>query len=417
MLIVFSLVGYHVVSANERINETEDIIVEQNHQENYYSSYGYTIDNPHIILNPYQISPLTALILFETGDEVSITVTVEGKDLNTTYQNTFFKSKKHIIPIYGLYPNYENKVIISYENIKKEYVIKTDPLPKDFKLNDTNILGNLTFISDDYYSYAIDQNKDVRWFLSKKYLGKITKLENGHFLLGSDIYLSNHYPKDILEIDLLGKIFYQYSIKDGYYGTYAETNTSLFVLSKNLIEIDRQSGVVLNEIKLQEEYHNISYNKDTNMLELKGKHGLVIKKDTLESASKSDIVEKNERIDTSDFYSNQYEYRFVKGVKFSDMQETELSKKNIFLIGYKKIDTNYLNYHIQIQKTVDYLQIDGDFNEQDEVYIILDKFLDKKIYDMTENKIIINKSGLNGKYSIYIKINDTIYKTNYFVIF
>ena len=191
----------------------------------------------------------------------------------------------------------------------------------------------------------------------------------------------------------------------------------MFVLSKNLIEIDRQSGVVLNEIKLQEEYHNISYNKDTNMLELKGKHGLVIKKDTLESASKSDIVEKNERIDTSDFYSNQYEYRFVKGVKFSDMQETELSKKNIFLIGYKKIDTNYLNYHIQIQKTVDYLQIDGDFNEQDEVYIILDKFLDKKIYDMTENKIIINKSGLNGKYSIYIKINDTIYKTNYFVIF
>ena len=57
----------------------------------------------------------------------------------------------------------------------------------------------------------------------------------------------------------------------------------------------------------------------------------------------------------------------------------------------------------------------GKFKKDDEVYLILDKFLDKRIYDIKSNTTIINQYGLEGKYSIYLKINNTIYKTNTYI--
>ena len=65
--------------------------------------------------------------------------------------------------------------------------------------------------------------------------------------------------------------------------------------------------------------------------------------------------------------------------------------------------------------------ITGEFNKDDYVYIILDKFLDKRIYKLdTSNKIsykYIHNNSLKGKYSIYIKINDKIYKINNYINF
>ena len=54
----------------------------QEYEKEYYSTfankckektnYGYTFDEPNIIVNPYGISPLTALILFETEEEYDV---------------------------------------------------------------------------------------------------------------------------------------------------------------------------------------------------------------------------------------------------------------------------------------------------------------------------------------------------------
>lgn len=40
---------------------------------------GYTWDDPMVILNPYQISPLTAVVLFDTEEEYGVRFTVKGK--------------------------------------------------------------------------------------------------------------------------------------------------------------------------------------------------------------------------------------------------------------------------------------------------------------------------------------------------
>ena len=84
------------VSNQKAINEKLDKIKE---------SKQYTIEKPYIELNPYKISPLSAIIIFQTEDEVEVEVSING-DTATKME----KTKKHVIPIYGLFEDYENKI-------------------------------------------------------------------------------------------------------------------------------------------------------------------------------------------------------------------------------------------------------------------------------------------------------------------
>ncbi len=91
----------------------------QNEKEKQINAEGYTIENPKVILNPYGNSPLTALIIFETSDLTSPTVTIKGKDKNTTITHTFTPSKIHILPIYGLYADTNNEISIKVNKTTK----------------------------------------------------------------------------------------------------------------------------------------------------------------------------------------------------------------------------------------------------------------------------------------------------------
>ena len=46
------IVGYFFVTGGEKVLEKKDILVYQSELENKFTSYGYTIDEPNIILNP-----------------------------------------------------------------------------------------------------------------------------------------------------------------------------------------------------------------------------------------------------------------------------------------------------------------------------------------------------------------------------
>ena len=99
---------------------------------------------------------------------------------------------------------------------------------------------------------------------------------------------------------------------------------------------------------------------------------------------------------------------------FKNDNKSKESNKNILLIGQKNIDNNYKKYNIKLTQKTDYFELKGNFKNQ-EVYLILDKFLDKRIYDINSNETIISTETLKGKYSIYLKINNTIYKTNIYI--
>lgn len=303
------IVGYFFVTDGEKVLEKKDILVYQSELENKFTSYGYTIDEPNIILNPYEISPLTALVMFETSDYVSPTVTVVGKSEKTTYTHTFKESKTHYLEILGLYPDYNNEVIISYGDVTKKIYIQTGKLPNNFVMpssiyKDEDKLDNELYFytpSSIGYTCAYDINGDVRWYLTESFIWEINRLRNGNLLLSTDKLVNNpYYTTGLYEMNMLGKIYFEYNIDGGYHHDYYEMpNGNILVLSNNfangtvedyIVELDLRDGSIVKKFDLTDIlpmnegesensttydwFHNNSvwYDEKSNSITLSGRH-------------------------------------------------------------------------------------------------------------------------------------------------
>lgn len=308
--------SYNNLKGKNGIDLTASLVTKQNEIENTIKTNGYTIDNPKVLLDPYDASPLTALILFETEEEVSPKITIEGKDKLTTIETEFAKNTKHYLPIYGLYADYNNKVDISYtlsdgKKITKQVEIQTDKLPDDFvlptsvKKDSSKLTNDLYFFtpSSKGYTCAYDVNGDVRWYLSNNAVWDNTRLKNGHMMVSTErLVNSPYYMTGLYEIDLLGHIYNEYSLKGGYHHDYFELpNGNLLVASDDfnnesgtvedyIVELDRTTGNIiktwdLKDILNMEDgksenwssydwFHNNSvwYDDATNSITLSGRH-------------------------------------------------------------------------------------------------------------------------------------------------
>ena len=311
ILACLSSIGiYYLVDKVKPVEKKQDLIsIQYELEQEFISDTKYTFEEPKVILNPYGTSPLTALVIFETKDLTTPTIKVHGKDSNTTITNTFKPAKKHVLPIYGLYADYENKVTISINGNNKTITIKTDKLPEDFVLptstyaNKNQLGDELYFVtpSSKGYTAAYDINGDVRWYLNENFLWDIQRLNNGHLLLSTNRLINPpYYTTGLMEMDLLGKVYYEYSLPGGYHhDVYEMKDGNLLVASDNfengtvedyIVEIDRETGEIVKEIDLtkilpvddgdnayttdHDWFHNNSvwYDEATNSVTLSGRH-------------------------------------------------------------------------------------------------------------------------------------------------
>lgn len=307
---VLSILIYERIDMVQPVEETEDMLVHQeNLEKEFTTTEENTIDNPKIIVNPYEISPLTALILFETRDLTAPTVTIVGEDESTTFTKTFTPNKKHVLPIYGLYPDRNNEVIITLNGEDYTFHIQTDPLPEDFALP-TDVTADkeeldqeLYFVtpSSQGYTAAYDINGDVRWYLTENMIWDVQRLRNGNIMLSSNRLINPpYYTTGLVEMDLTGKIYYEYVLPGGYHhDVYELENGNLLVASNDfdsgtvedyIVEIERDTGNIVKRIDLKEIlpmdegknqmatdydwFHNNSvwYDSDTNSITLSGRH-------------------------------------------------------------------------------------------------------------------------------------------------
>lgn len=236
-LLVF-LAGCGVSGTITNDTETEELSValneewqeEQNELEKNYQtlldSGGYDEDNIYIKLNPYEASPLSALLLFQTDEAMKVEISVAGKDEETTIKNSFDDyTTKHSIPVLGLYANTKNQVTVTLtdkagNSMEKSVTIKTGALPDslakiEVKEADTQKMelgdSEVTFVvPSTKQAYAFDTNGDVRWY-STRYNSHIFKeLDNGNLLyLTKESNDANTYNV-LLETDYLGKIYKRY---------------------------------------------------------------------------------------------------------------------------------------------------------------------------------------------------------------
>ena len=316
LIILFVLIILNSKSTNKKLlKDTKSLVTLQSEYEKDFKTNGYKIENPNIIIDPYKSSPLTALVLFETKNDVTPKVTVVGKDKNTTITHTFQNTTKHYLSIYGLYPDYENKVIIEYKEkgkqIKKEVTIKTDKLPDDFPLP-TSVNSKKEELGTEFYFYtpsskgyscAYDMNGDVRWYLTHYAIWDNTRLKNGNMLVSTERLINTpYYMTGLYEIDMFGKIYKEYSLPGGYHHDYYEMpNGNLLVATDDfdnkygtvedyIVELDRKNGEIVNKIDLKnilkmtdgksenwtsyDWFHNNSvwYDEKTNSITLSGRH-------------------------------------------------------------------------------------------------------------------------------------------------
>ena len=312
VLVIALLFVLNYLSTNkEEVEQTISLVEKQGDLEDDFTSDGYTIDNPKIIVNPYEISPLTALVIFETEKEVSPTVTVVGEDEHSTFTHTFDANTVHYLPIYGLYADTSNEVIISYGDVEKKVAIKTEALPDDFimptrvEAQKSKLNNELYFFSPSSsgYTCAYDVNGDVRWYLTINALWDINRLDNGHLMVSTErLVNSPYYMSGLYEMDLLGKIYTEFSLEGGYHHDYFELPSGNLLVASNdfnnddgtvedvIVELDRNTGKIvktwdLKDILNMEDgksenwtqydwFHNNSvwYDEATNSITLSGRH-------------------------------------------------------------------------------------------------------------------------------------------------
>lgn len=265
---------------------TERMDDQKEMDENIKSEYeegNYTLDDPYINVDPYNASPLSALVMFETEDPVSITVTTGNKENEVPVKNSWKKEKKtHMIPVLGLYPGEDNEVKIEATNEEgkteeKILTITTEDLPDDFmettliEAKKEDMETGLTYIiPTSGYLYAVDSNAEVRWYSSLRSRLIFTRLKNGNYLQTTRKDDETQY-NELLELDMLGKMHNAYSIN---IEAYDEEKNNLIhhevieMPNDNLLatthepnsdyeedfmsEIDRETGETTQEVNLRE---------------------------------------------------------------------------------------------------------------------------------------------------------------------
>lgn len=429
-----SIFIYEYVMDNTPIDTESDLLyVQQQTEQQILSNTNYTIDNPNVVLNPYGNSPLSALIVFQTKDLTTTTVTIKGKDGADDIKHTFTPAKVHILPIYGLYAGYDNKVVIEASGISKELTITTAPLPDDFsKVTD---LSNADFDTDEFYfttpeeigyTAAYDANGEVRWYLVGDYKWDIQRLNNGHILLSSDKILSKNYSIGLIEMDLLGKVYYEYAIPGGYHHDVYELNNGNLLLASNkygrsttediAVEIDRATGNIVKEIDLYKilpgkkkgnwfGMNSLNYDINTNSITISGYNGNMIVNLDYPTLDINWIIADEDKVDSE---YKQYLLKASGDIDYPNKPESvNLLSDNKMMFsseikGKKHLLTYQIDYSNRTVKELDDLELPT--NEETYLEIIGDDD-----YVITQGHTIMEIQ--NNSQVISMNVNSTLYNT------
>lgn len=265
----------------KQINKQKEI---DNQLNKELESGTYTFDDPLIIQDPYNMSPLTALILYTSEKPELVSITIGGKDKKSEIQYTFNKQgyeKKHIIPVMGLYADADNKVNMKSidvdGNIKnKEISIKTDKIKNelenisfsiykgDSELYQDGLNFSYSSIDQKGIKMAFDINGDIRWYFDN------LAIMTGNFNKGKSIFIiyGNEWFGDsiICEMNYLGKILNMYYYPNGVHHDLYLTDHNTMILTGNH---ENTFEDLLTEINLDN--NNILYNIDYRNLFPRGR--------------------------------------------------------------------------------------------------------------------------------------------------
>lgn len=299
-----------------KYEKKEHLVTRQNKAEQEilaeFERGNYTLKAPLVKLNPYLISPLTALVLFRTEVKQEVTLTVKGKEPAGDISHTFPRDTVHILPVYGLYGDYENTVELrtsggetSLVTIRTEPLAPEVPVPTYCKENKEHMGDNLIFLTQTSKADALacDYRGDVRWYLTVNVSFDMKRLANGHLLVGTDRLIRlPYYVSGVYEMGVHGKIYREYRVPGGYHhDTFEMEDGNILMLTQApdaetvedvLALTDRETGKILRiwdykkllpyqcastysgSGSAHDWFHNnaVWYDKKTDSITLSGRH-------------------------------------------------------------------------------------------------------------------------------------------------
>ncbi len=221
-------------------------------------------------VNPYRKNELSALIRFELYEPAVITMSVKGRDNANDIVHTFpGKHVKHEIPVLGLYPDYQNQVVLTADyGDRKEQSVVFIRLPKVSKRN-LFVVKTKKDAKDRYHwlsdGIVFDENGWLRFSFDGN--GMIGYWFNHEVILESR-------TAGLFRYTPIGKFLKHYSFPKGFvsfsHGLGQKPNKNFLVIGSfadsyimtngekqqthrdHMIEIDYQTGEVVNTIDFAE---------------------------------------------------------------------------------------------------------------------------------------------------------------------
>lgn len=229
--------------------------------------YKYVLDkdisfnNPKIMLNPYGKSLLSALVIFYTDYLTDIKLYV-----NDVYMTTVESSNSHIIPVYGLRLNYNNKIVIE-NNLgeKQEVYIQTgDILIKDFySYKTSNSSNEYLFLNSSNGKFAIDNDGYISWYMD------FYKMPMG-FSNEKKLYILD-FANRIIEMDFMGRVNKSYFVNlnnDSHEIKKLKNGNIMYVvMNGSIYEIDSKTGKIVLSLNIEDVLKKIDedFDLDTNV--------------------------------------------------------------------------------------------------------------------------------------------------------
>lgn len=269
VLILKKIIGEKIL-INEILKKQKQI---DKQIEKEYSEFEYTWRYPYIKVNPYGITPLSALIKFKTDEPEKVKIEIVDREGTNIVYNFDRYMTEHEYGISGLYSKgiTEIKLIlenkkgkIKNKNIKLNYQeFKSVNNEKIFVLKNNIKETNLYLLRGYNNGIIIDNFGNIRGIRKNYYFEA-----HGHIILKNNNYLNSYSDKVLIEENEVGKILKVYNLEKYSYHHHAlelDNGNILLAVDKegvnkidynsqiietvedHIIEIDRETGKIIKE--------------------------------------------------------------------------------------------------------------------------------------------------------------------------
>lgn len=241
----------------------------------------YDFNNPLVVLNPYEISPLTALICFKADgmEQVSLELLnkgqIEADDISATFVGEAYDDM-HVIPVYGLYANTENIIELTgtdkngnststqisittgelNTNLKNTLLI-CDLMDKDAYQSGFNF--SYDGLNEEPFKKAFDSDGNIRWYTNETFT-PVSIMSDGK---GHMYHFIQYEGYEVMyEIDYLGRIYSVYFDTEWTHHDAIVLNDTIIMTKSEFAEeepiedlltkVDLKTGKVLEKIDYKE---------------------------------------------------------------------------------------------------------------------------------------------------------------------